>query len=117
MKTRDFYTLPMGKSLLKDEIYTYEADKSLTDDGDWIIRITTKGSIFGPSIFVHPSEDFIYEESSRWRDGYFKYKTVSYGMHMGSFHVHSDNYQYSLKDIDIMPRGSFKEYVSKEINP
>lgn len=116
MKTRDFYTLPIGLTLLRDEFYTYEANKSLTNDGDWIIRIIQKGSIYGPAIFVHPHEDFVFEEDYRWRDGYHKYKTVSYGMHMGSFYVYSENYQYMLKDISIMQRGSFKSYVKKEIS-
>ncbi len=116
MNIRDFYNLPFGKHIAKDKIYEYELSKHEVE-GKWIILIQLRGSISGVQIGVHPTEVFVYEdENDRYRYGKQKRKSVTYNMSVGMLFINTDAYMYYLPQLEIMPRGSFKQYVQSEIN-
>lgn len=111
-KPRDFFRMPVGQFELTDKIYDYTVKKFKEENGEESWMINQKGTYSGNSMWLHTFEEHISEKVYEpW-----KIKRISANANIGGLYIHSEDGGYRIvTKLIIMPRGSFKEYVKKEI--
>lgn len=109
MRKRDLFRMELGSYELTDDIdnYYYTLKIGTCDDGSRFYDIRERGSLSYNSIFL-------LEEYADWDDdGYIKYKNLTALSGVGGLRVHSDDTYSMLRELKIIPRGSFSIFLEK----
>ena len=117
MRKQDLFKLPLGIHELVDNIgnYFYTMNVALTKDGERCYRIKEKGSISMDSIFMiecyvnEEGEDTSYHNNIRYKD-------ISAIAGVGGLSVHSKDNFRMLNELNIIPKGSFKQFIENTNN-
>ena len=118
MTVKDFNRMPVGKFYAKDKIYEYKLAKHITDDGLFYISLSLKTDSFmtGPTVGIHQENKPYFDEHwERQEYGDPKFISVSYSSGVGMIFFSSDREPYYLKELKLLSRGSFAEYVKNEL--
>lgn len=114
------YYLPIGQYKLTDRINNYTLVKYAHDGGDTYlicnIYVGNPGIMSNKVAFFADKED-VFEDGSKEQRRYDnpQMPTLSMLTSVGGMSIHSKDYYSCLSNLQLVQRGSFKQYTSKEI--
>lgn len=110
-RPRDFFNMPISEFELTDKIWNYTVKKFLNEKGEesWLIR--EKGSFSGSTCWLYTYDERV---SERYYETWTR-KLMKCNINMCGLHIHSDECYNIITRLMIIPRGSFKKYVTQEI--
>lgn len=123
MRARHFLSMPLGTFNATDGIYSYTIEKELTGEysetlGEftWWLKEESHTPYNIKRIQLHVRYEQVFEQGER---GYYQHINIKYPIMTGStsvggIGVHDNDMSGRLRSLELLPTGSFKEYVKKE---
>lgn len=110
-RPRDIFNMPVGDFQFTDKIWDYEVKKFRDENGEESWMIKEKGRLWANTVWLHTFDEKI---SERYYEPWTK-KRLSCSAHIGGMSVISEEGFSLLVKLMILPRGSFKKYVTAEL--